>query len=252
MFLAVLLLMVATVPPTMLVAEDTAHRVAAGTVRRFLDPGDRLQGVSGIMVRARRGLRLRPVVSVAVERARALDGPSMGAFYDTYNTLPLWFGFLLSYLALRLLLPEQRPWKRFLLLLLLSVYWSPFDVRSPFAIFLFAVMVRGWYAVRQGQIRPWVLGIGAAFLCAAAFLNNADTGIYGIVALLLSLGGIVVENWRETRLWPDIWRAWCRSLWRWRRLPSLLIAFWRQRLTFASGKRCWPSSGDIAGTPLPA
>ena len=50
-------------------------------------------------------------------------------------------------------------------------------------------------------MRPWVLGIGAAFLCSLAFLNNADTGIYGIVTLLFSLGGVAVENWRETQLW---------------------------------------------------
>ena len=201
-FLAVLLLMVATVPPTML-APKTLHIVwRPGLFDDSWTLETDFKASRGLWYGRDVAFDYGPLFQWLSSAPGRWMGPSMGAFYDTYNTLPLWFGFLLSYLALRLLLPEQRPWKRFLLLLLLSVYWSPFDVRSPFAIFLFAVMVRGWYAVRQGQIRPWVLGIGAAFLCAAAFLNNADTGIYGIVALLLSLGGIVVENWRETRLWP--------------------------------------------------
>jgi hypothetical protein len=201
-FLAVLLLVVATVPPTML-SSKTLHIVwRPGLFDDSWVLETDFKAARGLWYGRDVAFDYGPLFQWLSSAPGRWMGVSMGAFYDTYNTLPLWFGFLLSYLTLRLLLPEQRPWKRFLLLLLLSVYWSPFDVRSPFAIFLFAVMLRGWYAVRQGQIRPWVLGIGAGFLCASAFLNNADTGIYGIVALLLSLGGIVVENWRETRLWP--------------------------------------------------
>ncbi len=201
-FLAVLLLIVATVPPTML-SPKTLHIVwRPGLFDDSWTLETDFKASRGLWYGRDVAFDYGPLFQWLSSAPGRSMGATMGAFYDTYNTLPLWFGFLLSYVTLRLLLPEQRPWKRFLLLLLLSVYWSPFDVRSPFAIFLFAVMLRGWYAVRQGQVRPWLFGIGAAFLCAAAFLNNADTGIYGIVALLLSLGGIVVENWRETRLWP--------------------------------------------------
>ena len=200
-FLAVLLLIVATVPPTML-SSKTLHIVwRPGLFDDSWTLETDFKAARGLWYGRDVAFDYGPLFQWLSSAPGRWMGVSLGAFYDTFNTLPLWFGFLLSYLALRLLLPEQRPWKRFLLLLLLSVYWSPFDVRYPFAIFLFAVMLRGWYAVRQGQIRPWVLGIGAAFLCSTAFLNNADTGIYGIVALLLSLGGIVLENWRETQLW---------------------------------------------------
>jgi hypothetical protein len=133
-------------------------------------------------------------------------GFSMGSLYDTFNTFPLWFGFVLSYLTLRLLLPEQPAWKRFLLLLLLSVFWSPFDVRSPFAIFLFAVAVRGCYAVCDGWLKPVVFGGSAAILCALAFLNNADTGVYGIVALLVSLIGVAWES-RRTTQWVRLYAS---------------------------------------------
>lgn len=200
-FLAVLLLIVATVPPTML-SPKTLHIVwRPGLFDDSWTLETDFKASRGLWYGRDVAFDYGPLFQWLSSAPGRWMGPSMGAFYDTFNTLPLWFGFLLSYFALRLLLPEQPAWKRFLLLLLLSVYWSPFDVRSPFAIFLFAVMVRGWYAVRQGQIRPWTLGIGAAFLCSAAFLNNADTGIYGIVALLLSLGGVVLENWSETQLW---------------------------------------------------
>src|SRR5271157_4545934 len=74
-------------------------------------------------------------------------GPSMGAIYATYSTLPLWCMFLLGYLTLRLLLPEQSAWKRFLLLLLLSVYWASWEGRTAFATFLLALFLRGSDAV---------------------------------------------------------------------------------------------------------
>ncbi len=36
---------------------------------------------------------------------------SLGALYATWNTVPLWCAILFVYLTLRLLLPEQPPWK---------------------------------------------------------------------------------------------------------------------------------------------
>ncbi len=199
--LALLLLVVATVPPTML-SPRTLHIVwRPGLFDDSWVLETDFKAARGLWYGRDVAFDYGPLFQWMSSAPGRWMGVSMGAFYDTFNTFPLWFGFLVSFLALQLLLPEQPAWKRFLLLLLLSVYWSPFDVRSPFAIFLFAAMVRGWYAVRQAEIKPWTLGIGAAFLCSAAFLNNADTGIYGIVALLLSLGGVVVENWKDTRLW---------------------------------------------------
>src|ERR1017187_1361702 len=54
-------------------------------------------------------------------------GLSMGSVNATHYMLPLWCTFVLGYLTLRLLIPEQPAWKRFLLLLLLFVFWSPSD-----------------------------------------------------------------------------------------------------------------------------
>ncbi len=70
---------------------------------------------------------------------------SFGALYATWNTVPLWCAIVFAYLALRLLLPEQPPWKRFVLLLLLSSFWET-SLRTTFPVLLFALFLRGWYA----------------------------------------------------------------------------------------------------------
>jgi hypothetical protein len=128
-------------------------------------------------------------------------GLSLTAVYATYNTLLLWCTFFLGYFTLRLLLPEQPNWKRFLLLLLLCVFWAPWDGRTACALFLFALFLRGWYAVGRGHVKPILLGGGAALLCALAFLYSADTGVYGIAAYLISLAGVAIESGRTAKLW---------------------------------------------------
>jgi hypothetical protein len=124
-------------------------------------------------------------------------GLSMGAVYATAGTLLLWWTFLCAYLTFLLLLPEQPAWKRFLLLLLLPVFWAPWEGRTAFAVFLFAVFVRGWYALRGRALKPALLGFGAASLCSVAFLYSVDTGVYATAALLLSLFGVAWESRRE-------------------------------------------------------
>ncbi len=124
-------------------------------------------------------------------------GLSMGSIYSTDHTLLLWLTYFFGFLTLRLLIPEQPAWKRFLLLIVLSVFWTPWDGRTLFDIFLFASFLRGWYAVRDRRLHPAVLGCGAALLCTTAFLYSADTGVYGIAALVLSLAGAGWDGRRE-------------------------------------------------------
>jgi len=125
-------------------------------------------------------------------------GLSMGSVYTSYNTMLLWCSFLFGYLALWLLIPEQPAWKRFLLLLVLAIFWAPWDGRTVFGIFLFALFLRGWYAVLEKRLKPVLLGCGAALLVAAAFLYSADTGVYGIAAFLMALAGVAWEGWPES------------------------------------------------------
>ena len=131
-------------------------------------------------------------------------GVSMGSVNATHYTLPLWCTFVLGYLTLRLLIPEQAAWKRFLLLLLLFGFWSPADpqdlgvsLKTLIPIFLFALFWTGWYAVGQQRLRPLVAGAGAAGFCALAFSCSTDSGVYSIAALLLALGGVGWESRRE-------------------------------------------------------
>jgi hypothetical protein len=124
-------------------------------------------------------------------------GVSM-ASVDGFDTLLLWCTFLFVYLTLRLLLPEQPAWKRILLLILLCVFWAPWDGRTAFDIFLLTLFLRGWYALREERIRPVVLGFGAALLCAVGFLYSADTGMYAIAGFLISLAGVALESRHES------------------------------------------------------
>ena len=134
-------------------------------------------------------------------------GVSMGGIYPTWDTVPLWCAVILAFLTLRLLLPEQRPWKRFLLLLLLCIFWGP-SLRTTFAVFGFAVFLRGWYAVIEGHLKGYVFGCVAALLCATAFLLAADQGIYAIAALLVTCAAVAIDTRRTTRVVSRILPAW--------------------------------------------
>jgi hypothetical protein len=121
---------------------------------------------------------------------------SLGALYATWNTVPLWCAIVFAYLALLLLLPEQPPWKRFVLLLLLSSFWGT-SLRTTFPVLLFALFLCGWYAVKDGRIRSLFIGMGGALLCAVAFLVAGDTGIYATAAWFICLAAIALETRRE-------------------------------------------------------
>jgi hypothetical protein len=131
--------------------------------------------------------------------APRLVGLSLGSIHTSYNTLLLWCSFLFGYATLRLLIPEPPAWKRFLLLILLAVFWAPWDGRTAFGIFLFALFLRGWYAVREQRLNPMAFGCGAALVTAVAFLYSADTGVYGVAAFLIALAGVAWEGRRESQ-----------------------------------------------------
>lgn len=130
-------------------------------------------------------------------------GPTMGVIYGTHSVFPLWCSFLFDWMALRLLIPEQPPWKRFLLLLLLSVFWSPSDMRCSAIILLFALFFRGWSAVRRASFKPALAGGIASILCLGSFLVSADTGVYAGVTLVVSLAA---AGWESSRDSPAIRR----------------------------------------------
>ncbi|HUI82687.1 MAG TPA: hypothetical protein VL240_00605 [Candidatus Binatia bacterium] len=126
-----------------------------------------------------------------------LAGLSMASIYTSYSTLLLWCTFLCVWGTLLLLLPEQPAWKRFLAVLLLVVFWAPWDGRTAVGIFLFALFLRGWYAMTGGRVNPAAFGCGSALLTTAAFWYSADTGVYSVAAWFIAWAGVAWEGRRE-------------------------------------------------------
>ena len=117
---------------------------------------------------------------------------SFGGMYATWNTVPVWCAFVFAYCALRLLLPEQPPWKRFVLLLLICSFWEA-SLRTTLPVLFFAVFLRGWYAVSEGRVRVAFAAIAGALLCSIAFLVAGDTGIYVGAAWIICFAAFAFE-----------------------------------------------------------
>ena len=118
---------------------------------------------------------------------------NVGTIYATWNTVPIWCAFLFAYLALRLILPEQPPWKRFVLLLMLASFWET-SLRTTYPVLVFAVSLRGWYAVQAGRLRDYYAGIGGAILVAVGWLVAGDTGTYATAAWVICFVAVAFET----------------------------------------------------------
>jgi hypothetical protein len=192
-FLAVLLIVVASIPAVWL---------SPGTVTVIPNPGfiddnwhldAAFKASRGIWIGRNVAFTHGPLFQWLSSVPGRSMGVSMGSIYPTWNTVPLWCAVLFAFFTLRLLLPEQPPWKRFLLLLLLCIFWGP-SLRTAFALLAFAVFLRGWYAVAEGRAKPYVFGCVAALICAIAFLVAADQGIYAMSALLVTLAAVAIDT----------------------------------------------------------
>lgn len=198
-FLAVLLLVLATVPPGLI----TSHYLPSIEFANIDDSwfvDSCYKAVHGIWLGGRTVLfTYGPVMQWLFSLPVRWSGYSMGRVYGTWATFPMWFGFLLGAFTLRLLLPEQPAWKRFVLLIALAVFWAaptavPSDVRPFVSVFLFAVFLRGWYGVRSGRLRPSVFGALAGVCVVAGFLVAADVGSYAVAGFLIALAGVALER----------------------------------------------------------
>ncbi len=185
-----------------------------------------------------------------------LAGFSLGTIYSSYRTLLLWCSIVFSFFALRLLLPEQPAWKRFLLLLLVGVFWTSWDGRTALGILCFAIFLRGWYALRQRRLQPVAFAIGSAVLTACAFWYSADTGVYSVAGFLLAFGGVALEDLRD----PAKWRPYVRPLAVYAGCFAVLVfvintiiagpldfRFWQTSLALVSVHR-WNEPAPMTGT----
>src|SRR5271166_7114137 len=198
-FLAVLLLMAASLPVTWLSPHTLIVVPRAGTFDDHWVLDTPFKTARGLWFGRDVAFPYGPLFQLLTSLPSRAMGLSMAAILTSYRTPLLWCTFLFGYLTLRLLLPEQPPWKRFLLLLLLCFFWAPWDGRTALDIVIFALFLLGWYAVRQQQLNPALRGCGAALLSAAAFLYSAETGVYGIATLLVTLVGVAWEGRREAQ-----------------------------------------------------
>ena len=114
-------------------------------------------------------------------------GISTGAVYATWYTLPFFVTVLATFLSAWLLFQEASPWKRRLFFLLAVVFWSPPDVRTSVSIVVFLGFVRLADAVASDTRARVLPALAAGAVCIVCFLLSADTGLYGVAALLLSV-----------------------------------------------------------------
>ena len=198
-FLAVLLLMIASLPLSWLSPRTVILVQHPGAFDDHWVLDSAFKATRGVIFGRDVAFVYGPIFQWLMAAPSRWPHYSAAATYAGYRTLVLWCTFLFSYGALRLLLPEQPPWKRFVLLLLLSVFWAPWDGRTAFAIFLLALFLRGWYAVGEQRLKASLFAGFSALLTAVAFLYSADTGVYAIAAWLLSLCGVAWEGHRERR-----------------------------------------------------
>lgn len=198
-FLAVLLLMAASLPLSWLSPRTVTLVQHPGTFDENWVLDSVFKATRGIVFGRDVAFVYGPLFQWLMAAPARWPRLSMGAVYVGYRTVLLWCGLLFTYTTLRLLLPEQAAWKRFLLLSLLVIFWLPWDGRTAFGIFLFTIFLRGWYAVGKKRLKPWAFAAGSALLLALAFLYSADTGVYGVAAWLLGLGGVAWEGRREPR-----------------------------------------------------
>src|SRR5262249_34368472 len=94
---------------------------------------------------------------------------------------------------LRLLLPEQPPWRRFLLLLLLCVFWSP-SLRMAYPVLVFAATLRAGHEVIELGWKPYLASLFTAALAVVGFLLAADSGAFCVAAAVAAIVGLAFET----------------------------------------------------------
>ena len=208
-FLAVLLLMLASFPTVWLAQRTVTFVPNLGLIDDNWHLDASFKALRGIWIGRDVAFTHGPIfqwLSSIPARSMPL---SLGALYATWNSVPLWCAILFAYLALRLLLPEQPPWKRFVLLLLLASFWET-SLRTTLPVLCFAVFLRNWYKLKDERAKAWSVGAVGAVLCAIAFLVAGDTGVYGMAAWWICAAGIALETRREQF---------------WRQIVAVLVAF---------------------------
>ena len=195
-FLGVLLLMIASMPAQWLTPRIVTFVPNLGLIDDNWHLDASFKALRGVWVGRDVAFTHGPLFQLMSSIPARFMPLSLGGLYATWNTVPIWCAFLFVYLALRLLLPEQPCWKRFVLLLVLSSFWEV-SLRTSCPVLLVALFLRGWYWVKERRLNALVFGTVSAVLIAMAFLIAGDTGTYAVAAWFMVFIGIAVETRKE-------------------------------------------------------
>ena len=195
-FLAVVLLMLASFPAVWLAHRSVTFFPDLGLIDDNWHLDATFKALHGIWIGRDVAFTHGPIFQWLSSIPARTMPLSFGSLYATWNTIPLWCAIVFAYMAMRLVLPEQPPWKRFVLLLLLGSFWE-LSLRTTVPVLLFAVFLRGWYAVQQGRLRSAFAGIAGAVMCVLAFLIAGDTGTYATAAWFICLIAMAIETRRQ-------------------------------------------------------
>jgi hypothetical protein len=127
-------------------------------------------------------------------------GLSTGTVFATWFTLPLFLAIVATFLSGRLLFPPEQCWRRALFLVLAVVFWSVPDVRASISLLAFLIFVRLLDAVASSSRTVVLPAVAAAAICLGCFLLSADSGIYSVAALLLTVAATGTVLWGVTRV----------------------------------------------------
>lgn len=179
-------------------------------------------------------------------------GISTATVYATWYTLPMLVTILATFLSAWLLLQNVSPWKRRLFFLLAVVFWSPPDVRISVSILVFLGFLRLADVVALDTRVRLLPALAAGAVCITCFLLSADTGLYGVAALLLSVAATCVVKRKLSGLGLRLMSFLALAA---AGFAVLMLAtnaamgsplnfkFWHSSLTFATSYRWFEPSG---------
>ena len=120
------------------------------------------------------------------------QGVSLGCFFRFGHLALFAYTVIVIFATARLLLRSQASWKRTLVIVGLTMSWTYFEVREATVLLLFALMLHLFdRSLPSDSLRLLPATLGSAAVISS-FLLSGDSGIYGIVALIVVAGSYCI------------------------------------------------------------
>src|SRR5204863_2111290 len=147
----------------------------------------------GVWVGRDQAFTYGPLYQYLWSLASRLRGFSLGSFFGTYHLFPYLSTLLLTYGMAALLLRAHAAWKRSLYIAALFLVWSPADVRPSLAVFAFSFFLWQVESLTNYRAAAAWRGVASSFVLLAAFLLSADTGVYSLASLSITVSCAFIE-----------------------------------------------------------